>query len=144
MAVGGGVGVEGEAHAHRDTSAPGRRRQRQPQRGLQGVALGGLILVFLPRGLDVNEVLSRGAQHPAENRLHLGVVRRGQRHHLALLRPQRLWQQRVEVRRELKAGAKPLGEDDGASTQRAHHTQSPGRFTTTKRMLKGMLSVHWR
>lgn len=42
-------------------------------RCLQGVALGGLVLVLRPWGLDGGEVLVRGVQHAEENGLHLVV-----------------------------------------------------------------------
>ncbi len=120
------VSVQREAMRDGDAATSRRGRECQAQRPLQTLELASLVLVLGPRGVGVDEVLLRLPQHPRQNARDVVVRRWRQVHDGATTRPLRLGYQGMQVRRDLKAGAEPLGEDDGTSSQRARHAQAPG------------------
>ncbi len=113
------VSVQRETMGDGNAATSRRGRECQPQRPLQTLELASLVLVLRPRGVGLGEVLLRLPQHPRQNGCDVVVGRWRQVHDGAATRPLRLGHQGMQVRSELKAGAKPLGEDDGASSQRA-------------------------
>ena len=102
MAMHGSVRVEREAVTHREPSRGlvERRRFDETQALLNGPLLQLLVLVFRPGRLERSPVFLRRAQHASQNACYVVITGRGHRHHRAVVLPQRLRDEEVEVRRE--------------------------------------------